>query len=136
MNAYLKYNNDGNKYKQTKLSQALWLLQKEIHAIQKLINISGSELFLKYKELKACGGRNVKIHNMDLALLLSVSDRRSNIIGLSKGIIQALNGNSDFLENFIPKSFSPFKNIEEELKKEKPDENRVRNWLLGKTNVR
>jgi len=128
---FLKYNNSSDKYEQTKLSQALWLLQKEIHFLQRLIDSSGKELFVKYDELKACSNRQVNIPNQELAILLSVSDRRYNIVGLSKAIMQAINGNTDFLGKFTPKPFSPFKDIEEELKKERPDEYSVRTWLLS-----
>ncbi|MEJ2648368.1 MAG: hypothetical protein P8016_08190 [Sedimentisphaerales bacterium] len=86
---------------------------------------------MKYDELKLYGSRNVNIPHKELGLLLSVSDRRHNIIYLSKAIIQAINGKKDFINKFIPKPFSPFKDVEEALKKEKPDENCVRNWLLG-----
>lgn len=128
---FLNYNNSIDRYEQTKLSQALWLLQKEIYFLQSLIDTSGKELFETYDELKAYDNRKIKIPNQKLAILLSVSDRSYNIVGLSKAIIQAINGNIDFLESFTPKPFSPFKDIEEQSKKERPDEDHVRTWILG-----
>ena len=128
---FLNYNNINNRYEQTRLSHAFWLLRKEIHSLRILIDSSGIELFKKFDELKAMGNNRVKINNTDLGLLLSVSDRRYNIVYLSKAILRAINGNTDFLYRFTPKPFSPFKNVEEDLKKEKPDEKQVMEWALS-----
>ena len=128
---FLKYNNNNGKYEQTRLSQTLWLLRREIIFLKSIMDDSGTNLAVKAEELRACGDRHVEIPNKELGTLLSVSDRRYNIVYLSKAIFRAINGNTDLLEKFTPKSFSPFKDIEEELKKERPDEYRVRTWLLS-----
>jgi len=128
---FLKYNNSNDRYEHTKLSDALWLLQKEIHSFQCMINSPEKELFVKYREFEALGSRHVEIKNRDLGLLLAVSDRKYNIVYLSKAILRTINGNPDLLEKFTPKPFSPFKDVEEGLKKERPDEGKVMAWALG-----
>jgi len=128
---FLKYNNSNGKYEQTRLSDALWLLQREIQFLQKLIASSGMELFNEYYKLKISDDDQVEIANKKLGNLLSVSDRRYNIIYLSKAILRTINGNTDLLDRFTPKPFSPFEDVEENLKRERPDEDKVMNWALG-----
>jgi hypothetical protein len=133
---FLKYNNSNGKYEQTRLSQSLWLLRREIHFFKSIMDNSGTSLSVKSDELKAYGDRQIKIPNKELAILLSVSDRRYNIIYSSKAILRAINGKEDLLERFIPKPFSPFKDIEEQLNRERPNENNVMNWALDKPIVK
>ena len=92
---------------------------------------SVKKFIAKCLKLTTYGDRQVEISNKDIAELLSISDRRYNVVNLSKAILRAINGNTDLLYEFIPKPSSPFKDIEEGIKKERPDEGRVRAWALG-----
>jgi hypothetical protein len=128
---FLKYEKEHGRYEQTKLSHALWLLGKEIHFLQQLMENPGKDIYKKYYEMKVHGNQQIQILNKDLGILLSISDRRYNIIHLSKAILRDINGNADILEQFIPKPFSPFKDVEEDRQKECPDEKQIRTWALG-----
>jgi hypothetical protein len=132
---FLRYNNACGRYEQTQMSQSLWLLRQEIHSLQKMVDQSGNELYAKFTELRAYGGTSVRIPNTDLGLLLSISDRKYNILYLSKAILRAINGTMDLLDEFKAKPLSPFKDVQEELKKESPSEAQIMNWALGEGQV-
>ncbi len=128
---FLKYDNVHDRYEHTRMSQSLWLLRREIHSLQKLVDECGQELFAKQVELKAYGRRSVNIPNKELAPLLSISDRKYNILCLSKAILRAIYGNMDMIDEFEAKPFSPFKDVQEQLKKESPDEFQIMKWALS-----
>lgn len=127
---FLKYNRSAGKYEETKLSKTLWLLRQEIDQLKRIMDSSGKELYEKNCFFQTAGHSLVEISNKDLALLLSVSDRRHNIICSAKAVLRAINGKTDLLETFVPKPSTPFPDIEEDFKKTRPDEERVIKWAL------
>lgn len=125
---FLEFDLASNSYKETPVYEALLRLQDEIRRFMFSNTTENLSVVFKYTPInRSRSSDQIEIETIELAGLLHLLDRWSNILDLSTSILKFLDGAPFIMPELRPNS--PIQGMQSQLEKESPNEQDIDNFV-------